>query len=68
MLTFKANVWQTLARHKLCPIIGDNMLNPIQVAMKAEFIADYDFYIRKFLAWDMRYQAVVGEKLLLAYP
>lgn len=40
----------------------------VWIALIAGFIAGYVFGIGVFLALEMRYWAVGGEKLLLAYP
>ncbi|KAF3640809.1 hypothetical protein FXO37_23313 [Capsicum annuum] len=67
-LNFKAKAWWTLARHRLFPTTGDNILSPIRVAMIVRFMARYEFDVREFLAQEMGDRDVCREKLLLAYP
>lgn len=66
-LNFEGKSWWTLARHRLCPTMGDNILSLVWEAMIARFIDDYDFDIAEFLSWEIGDQEVGGEKSLLAY-
>lgn len=50
-LIFKAKAWWTLARHRLYPTTGDNVLSSIWAAMIEGLIARYEFYIGEFLVW-----------------
>lgn len=46
MLNFEAKGWWTLAQHRLCPMIGDNVLCLICAAL----IPGYQFDVGEFLA------------------
>lgn len=67
-LNFEAKAWWALARHRLCPITGDNILSLIWEDLIAGFRASYDFDVWEFLAREMRERSIEGQKLLLAYP
>lgn len=49
-------------KHRIIPIIGDNVLSPFWVALIARFIADHVFDIQKFIAWDTRNRVIGGKK------
>lgn len=49
-LNFMAKAWYKLARRRLCPTIGDNVLSLVCVALIRGFMARYEFDIREFLA------------------
>lgn len=39
MLNFKDKAWWTLARHRLCPTIRENVQTPICIALIIDFMA-----------------------------
>lgn len=52
-LNFEAKAWWTLDRHRLCPTTGDNVLNPVYVALISGLMAVYEFGVGEFLARDI---------------
>ncbi|KAF3625184.1 hypothetical protein FXO38_10420 [Capsicum annuum] len=67
-LNFEGKAWWILARHKLYPIIRDDVLSSVWAAMISNFIAVYEFDIGKFLDREIRDKAVEEQKVLRAYP
>lgn len=47
---FKGKAWRTLAQHRLCATIGDDVLRSIRAAMIAGFIVGYEFDMVEFLS------------------
>ncbi|KAF3666761.1 hypothetical protein FXO37_10360 [Capsicum annuum] len=65
-INFKGKALWTLAQHRLCSTIGDNVLSLVWTAMIAGFIDSYEFDVCEFLAQEWRNLAVGGVKSLFA--
>lgn len=48
-LNFEDKAWWTLARYRLYPTIGDNVLILVQAAMIVSFTTSYEFDMGEFL-------------------
>lgn len=59
--------WLIIAPHRLCPIIGEDILCLVWEAMIASLTIGYAFDVGELLARELRDRAIVEQKALLAY-
>lgn len=67
ILNFKEKAWLTLARHRLCPIIMDNVLSPVCIAFIIGVMAGYKFSVAQFITREIYVRAVCTD-VLLVFP
>lgn len=67
-LNFVAKAWETLARHSLCPIIGENIPSLVRTTLVTGLTAEYDFNIVQFIFKEINDQTVVGSNMIFAFP
>lgn len=67
-LKFKAKTYWTVARHRLCPTIGDNVLRTVCITLVSGLMVGYDFDVAQFIAREIYDRAVVSSDVILAFP
>lgn len=68
ILNFEFKAWWTIAHHKICQTIGDDVLSLFLSVMIAYFTLRYTFDVGEFLAQELRDRVVLEQKALLDYP
>ncbi|KAF3655536.1 hypothetical protein FXO37_15893 [Capsicum annuum] len=65
-VNYEVKAWWTLARHRLCPTTGDNIVSLVCTILIAGFMEGYEFNIAQFITREI-WDRAVGTDVILAF-